>query len=83
VYLSDSGYGPMASSCEHDVQNYSSIKLYAFLECLHNYCLLKKDSGRCNWLVRISLAETACCFFWYLGRELSTATKLENDLLYI
>ena len=46
-----SGYGPVASSCEHGNQPSSSIKSSEFLGQLKNYWLLKKKSAPCRWLL--------------------------------
>jgi hypothetical protein len=39
------GFGPMAGCCEHGNEPSVAVKVGEFLNCLSDYCLLKKDSA--------------------------------------
>jgi hypothetical protein len=43
---SDSGYGPVEGSCEHDDEPSDSIKSWEVLEWLYNRQLLRKGSAQ-------------------------------------
>jgi hypothetical protein len=44
----NSGYGPVASSCEHGNELSGSIKGGEIVDWINNYQLLKKDSASSN-----------------------------------